>query len=108
MIEEIKKLIENRGQLAKQAFEQYEPLVNSIITSQNKDVNYISLTLDYMLDFCFDDNMLLLYRRLCLYLLDIDPEATTSYIQAYREMWDEKEENFGKKKGTLKNRFLPD
>jgi len=54
-----------------------------------------------------EDEMLLLYRRLCRYLLDIDPEATTSYIQAYREMWDEKEENFGKKKGTLKNRFLP-
>ena len=95
MIEEIKKLIESQGQLVKQAFEQYEPLVKNIIASQNKDVKHISLTLDYMLDFCFDDKMLLLYRRLCRYLLNIDPEATASYIQAYREMWDEKGENFG-------------
>lgn len=97
MIEEIKKLIESRNQLAQQACGQYATLVNSIIASQTKDVNHISLTLDYMLDFCFDDQMLLLYRRLCRYLYDIDKETTASYINAYREMWDENGENFGDK-----------
>ena len=95
MIEEITKLIESRNQLAQQACGQYAALVNSIISSQTKDVNYISHTLDYMLDLCFDDQMLLLYRRLCRYLYDIDKETTASYINAYREMWDEKGENFG-------------
>lgn len=97
MIEEITKLIESRNQLAQQAFGQYAALVDSIIASQTTDVNHISLTLDYMLDFCFDDQMLLLYRRLCRYLYDIDKETTASYINTYREMWDENGENFGDK-----------
>ena len=96
MIEEIAKLIESRNQLAQQACG-YAALVNSIIASQTTDVNHISHTLDYMLGFCFDDQMLLLYRRLCRYLYDIDKETTASYINAYREMWDENGENFGNK-----------
>lgn len=97
MIEEIAKLIESRNQLAQQACGQYTALVDSIIASQTTDVNHISLTLDYMLGFCFDDQMLLLYRRLCRYLYDIDKETTASYINAYREMWDENGANFGNK-----------
>lgn len=93
-MEEIIKLLEGRDLLAKQAYKQYEPLVSSIIASQNKDVNHICYTMDFMLDFCFDDKMLLLYRRLCHYLLDIDPQATASYVQAYRDMWDEEGETF--------------
>jgi len=100
MIEEVKKLAEIRNQLAQQALEQYEPLVTNIIATQNKDVNHICYTMDFMLDFCFDDKMLLLYRRLCRYLLDIDPQATASYVQAYRDMWDEEGEMFGDKKAN--------
>ena len=95
MMEEIIKLIESRNRLAKQAYTQYEPLVNSIIDAQNKDVNHISLTLDYLLGFCFDDNMLMLYRHLCRYLYDLDKEDAVYYVNAYREMWDEEGKMFG-------------
>ncbi|MBN1106451.1 MAG: hypothetical protein JXL84_23810, partial [Deltaproteobacteria bacterium] len=43
--------------------------------------------LDGMLDFCFDDEMLVLYKKLYRYYLNIDPEATASYVHFYREMW---------------------
>jgi len=98
MIEEIAKILENRDQLAQQALEQYEPLVNNIIASQNNDVNYICYTMDFMLDFCFDEQMLLLYRRLCSYLYGVDANAAISYVNSYREMWDEEGENFGNEK----------
>lgn len=32
-----------------------------------------------------------LYRRLCRHYFDIDPVATVSYINAYREWWDSDE-----------------
>jgi len=48
-----------------------------------------------MLDFCFDDEMLVFYKKLCRYYIDIDPEATASYVQAYREMWDEQRPDKG-------------
>jgi hypothetical protein len=31
-----------------------------------------------------------LYKKLCRYYFAIDPEATVSYVNAYREMWDQK------------------
>jgi hypothetical protein len=95
MIEEIAKLLEGRNLLAKQAYEQYKPLANQIITTQNKDINHICYTLDCMLDFCFDDQMLQLYRRLCRYLHGLDSNAAISYVNAYREMWDEEGVKFG-------------
>ena len=99
MIEDIKALIESHGNLALQAHEQYSPLVNSIIVAENKDVNHICYTMDGILDFCYDDQMLLLYRRLCRYLFDIDPQAASDYVNYYREMWDEEGVKFGNKKG---------
>lgn len=97
MMEDIKKLIENRNALALRTFEQYKPLVNNIIESQNKDVNYICYTMDFMLDYCFDDKILLLYRRLCRYLFDFNPQAAADYVNYYREMWDEEGKQFGNK-----------
>jgi len=98
IIEEIKKIIESRDALAKQAYEQYKPLVDNIIASKTKDVNHICYTMDFMLDFCFDDSMLMLYRRMCRYLYDIDPQEAVNYVNLYREMWDEDGTEFGENK----------
>jgi hypothetical protein len=51
-----------------------------------------------MLSFCFDDEMLLHYRKLCRYLYSFDVDSTAFYVDAYREMWDEDGVEFGKKK----------
>jgi len=92
MIEEIKKLIESQQQLAKQAVDIYKQEVDEIIRSKTTNDNKIQLTLDYMLSFCFDDQMLLLYKKLCRYYWDLNPQATADYINYYREMWDEESE----------------
>jgi hypothetical protein len=89
MIEALKHFIERRNQLAEQALEQYEPLVQQLIAANSKDRQQIEHTLDGLLDFCFDDQMLLLYRKLCLHLYDFDPEAAAFYVYAYRDMWEE-------------------
>jgi len=92
MIEEIKKLIELQQQLTKQAVDIYKLEVDEIIRSKTTNDNKIQLTLDYMLSFCFDDQMLLLYKKLCRYYWDLNPQATADYINYYREMWDEESE----------------
>jgi hypothetical protein len=88
MIEEIKELIILQQKLAKQALLEYSGLVDNIVTKKSTDQNRIEHTLDGMLDFCFDANMLLLFKKLCRYYFTINPQATTSYINIYREMWD--------------------
>jgi hypothetical protein len=34
----------------------------------------------------------MLYRRLCRHYWQFNPEATVSYINAYREMWDSEDD----------------
>lgn len=48
-----------------------------------------------MLDFCFDEQMLTLYSKLCRHLFSFDPKTAIYYVEAYRERWDETGEQFG-------------
>lgn len=77
--------------LARDAARQYSAEVGAILKVQSNDIQRIEGCLDGMLDFCFDDEMLALYKRLCRYYFAIDSEATAFYVHAYREMWDEEE-----------------
>lgn len=79
--------------LAAQAVEAYAPVVDSILRSQCQDIHHIEQTLDGLLGFCFDPNALLLYKRLCRYYYDIAPSAASSYVHAYRDMWDSDKED---------------
>ncbi len=90
MVQKISKLAVARQQLARQAEQQYSFEVETILRAQCRDPQRIECLLDGMLDFCFDDEMLRLYKNLCRYYFKIDPVATASYVYAYREMWGEK------------------
>jgi len=79
----------------------YTSAVNDVIRRQSKDVKEIEHLLNYMLDFADNENILTLYRKLCRYYLDINPQATAEYIQSYKEMYDEDEKLF--KSGYFKN-----
>jgi len=91
LVQVIGELAAGRQQLAYQAEKQYAPEVNDILRKQDRDQQRIERLLDGMLDFCFDDAMLHLYKKLCRYYFNINPEAAVSYVNAYREMWEEGE-----------------
>ena len=91
LVRAIGELAKTRNQLARQAEQQYALEVEAILKVQSRDSHRIEHTLDGMLDFCFDSAMLSLYKKLCRYYFKIDPEATASYVFAYRDRWDEKE-----------------
>ena len=73
--------------LARIAARQYAGEVESILNEQTRAAARIERCLDGLLDFCFDDEALAFYKRLCRYYFDIDPAATASYASAYRERW---------------------
>jgi|WetSurMetagenome_2_1015567.scaffolds.fasta_scaffold45645_2 hypothetical protein len=91
VVQQIGKLAEVLKNLAQQARSLNSIEVDAIISDKIRDLMRIERCLDRILDFCFDDEMLLLYKKLCRYYFYIDPEATVFYINAYREMWDEKD-----------------
>jgi len=86
--EALKSFVERFNELTKQAHAAYMPQVEALIKSKTTNNNEIELLLDHMLDFCGDSQMLLLYKKLCRYYWDINPQATAKYINYYREMWD--------------------
>lgn len=60
-------------QIANDACAIYEPQVNAIVQNQSKNMKQIEWLLSSMLDFCLNDNMLLLFKKLCRYVYDINP-----------------------------------
>jgi hypothetical protein len=75
--------------LARQAEKQYASEIEDILRTQCRDPRRIEHLLDGMLDFGFDAAMVCLYKKLCRYYFEMDPMATTPYVHAYRDMWDE-------------------
>lgn len=92
MVQTISKLALAQQQLARQAEQLYSVEVEAILQDKCRDPQHIERLLDGMLDFCFDDEMLRLFKKLCRYYFKIDPVATASYVYTYREMWDEEED----------------
>jgi hypothetical protein len=88
LINDIEPLIENMKNLSGKAYHIYLPLVENIIENKCVNENEIENLLDYMLGFCADRKMLILYKKLCRYYWNINPLATAEYINYYREMWD--------------------
>ena len=88
MIQDIKLLANKIQSLAILAKAEYEPVVNVIINKKIVDEQYILCTLDKLLDFCFDDEMLLLYKKLCRYYYPFNRGAIVDYIKYYFEMYD--------------------
>ena len=91
-LEGIRNLVESLSDLGRRAAGEYAPIVNEIVRTRSTDVRHIAHTLDWMLGFCFDSEMLLLYKKLCRHYYFIDPEAAVGYVDAYREMWDSEPE----------------
>lgn len=89
LLQTVAELVKLINQLSSDAYLIYEPQVNEIILSKCKDINHIERTLDYMLEFCSNEEMLLLYKKLCRYLYFIDPESAIFYVHSYRERWEE-------------------
>jgi hypothetical protein len=97
LAQRISELAEGVQNLARKAVRQYSADVEAILKVQSRDIRRIEQCLDGMLDFCFDDAMLMLYKQLCRYYYDIDPQAAALYIYAYPEMWDEQRTGSGDK-----------
>ena len=85
----IMQLAEKQSQLARMARAQYEPMVDAIIRKKVTDEKQITSVLDGVLSFCFDDEMLVIFKRLCRYYYPLAPETVAFYVRTYRDMWEE-------------------
>ncbi|WP_291996652.1 hypothetical protein [Candidatus Accumulibacter sp. ACC012] len=63
------------GELQQQAAQEYRPVVDDILRTRCRDTQHIEHTLDRLLDFCGDDLVLGMYKRLCRHYWNLDPLA---------------------------------
>jgi hypothetical protein len=92
LFRDVEALAQSLSALARRAVAEYTPLVEAIVRDQSRDARRIERTLDGLLDFGFDPEALLLYKKLCRHYYFIDPAAAAYYVHAYREMWDSEPE----------------
>lgn len=91
MEESIFQIAEQINQLHKKAYDIYLPLVDDVCRRKVSEEE-LSYFLDYLLDFACDEKMLDLYKKVCRTYLYVYPRCVKSYIDAYREMWEEEAE----------------
>jgi hypothetical protein len=95
MMDENKTLAHDIGTLlqssARQGLLHYRPIVAKIINGEMDDPKEIELTLDYMLDYCYYDEVLTLYKSVCRSLYDKHPALVYNAVMNYKEVWDSDE-----------------
>jgi len=87
---DIKEIISAFSEINDMAYCQYKPIAEDIcsrIISENQ-LNHI---MDRMMDFCADNRMLELFKKVCRKYLDIYPETIVFQINQYKEMYEEDE-----------------
>jgi hypothetical protein len=86
--QEIYAIAAQMNDCASLAVTQYEPIADDIINGVITDPHEIDLQMDYMCDFCFNDEMLLLFKKVCRAILYKHPDIVVSHINQYRKLWD--------------------
>jgi len=74
--------------MAVQAVYRFTPIAEDIIAGRIAGENNIGYQLDFMLDFCWDDTVFSLYKRILRNLYHEYPALVADHVQFYREMWD--------------------
>ncbi len=90
MEESIYQIAEKISKLYREAYDVYLPLVEDVC-SRVVSEDELSHLLDYLLDFACDEKILELYKKVCRRYLYVYPGCIKSYIEVYREMWEDKD-----------------
>ena len=96
--EMVRTIGESYVQLSEMAYEQYKPVAQDLC-SRIAPEDETEYTLDRMLDFCGSEKVLDLFKMICRKYIFIYPEMISSEIQAYREMYDNNEDEYNEQIG---------
>lgn len=87
LINEISPLVEHLNDLVALKISFYLDFVDNVENNVLTDMKEIEWQLSSMLDFCFNDEVLALYKRVLRKLYYDYPDIVEFYVYAYRDMW---------------------
>ena len=93
LLDALSTVISSLQMLHQKAIDALEPTVHDLVRSGSSDTQRIEHTLDQLLNHACTHEGLTPFKTLCRHFWTIDPQATASYVQAYREMWDDDVQN---------------
>ena len=73
--------------LGESALPIYKEFADDVINERLKNINEIEYQLDYMLSFCFNSEILTLYKAVLRKLYTKHPDIVKFYIEQYFEMY---------------------
>jgi calcineurin-like phosphoesterase family protein len=79
--------------MTERALYQLMPISEEIIAGRIYEEKDIDRHLSFMLDFCHDDTVLLLFKRVLRSIHNKHPELAYDYYRLYKDMWDSDEED---------------
>ena len=85
--EEISVLVESMNELSKSVLPDYKNFVKDVISNKITDIHEIERQLDYMLTFCFNEEILLLFKVVLRKIFRKHPDVVESYVTTYFEMY---------------------
>ena len=74
--------------LSEQILPHYQDFTYNVENGRINDINTIERELDYMLSFCFDERVLVLYKRVLRKIYYTHPDIVKSYIDSYLDMYE--------------------
>lgn len=93
LLAELSAVVAPLQALHQQAVEALTPSVQELVRSGSRDALGIERTLDQLLNHACLPEGLALFKTLCHHYWALNPQATASYVNTYREMWDGEDRN---------------
>ena len=84
---DISILVERLAGLADDNLPYYSAFTGDVVHNRITDIVSIERQLDSMLSYCFDDRILLLYKKILRKLINQHPETVKCYVDAYHIMY---------------------
>ncbi len=81
-------IVEQTRWLGEQAYYAYKGPVEQLCRNANANENEVGLMLDYLLSFCDNDKVLMLYKKVCRAFVHKYPEVIQDYIRYYFEYFE--------------------
>lgn len=92
LIQDVSSMIEFIQPQIRQNLSLLTNQVDVLIKGRERDDDRIQRVLDSLLDYAgMCDEGLVLFKRLCRYYYDINPQVTTDYIGIYRDLYGSEE-----------------
>ncbi len=84
----IKEIVNHMNYLGQEAYYEYLGPVEKLCDNENASENEVGLMLDYLFDFCGNDKVLGLYKKVCRTFYKKYPGCIAEYIMQYRMEYD--------------------